>query len=262
MGKRLRASTSTYLKMRRRRLKFLKISAMLIVVAILSVSADYLWSLTVKWLDNTRWGRLQRIEVRGLDRMPRDVIVGRANLPMGISLFYTPFDSTAKLIEALPGIMNANCYRRIPGRLIVKVVEREPIMAIASKQLTLMDIEGVRFKPVGTFEMVDVPLLTTEGKVFRRKDMERSQELLVNIYEDYNTLYQHLSEIRVSKSGLTIILRQGGAEVILKDELNDKHLEILDAFLEQKSTILPPDMKYVDLRFGKMVIIGTNRKDV
>jgi len=242
-------------------MKILKISVMLIVVAILSVSAEFIWSLTVKWLDNTQWGRLQIIEVRGLNRMPRDVIVNRAKLPMGISLFYSPFDSTARLIEDLPGIKKANCYRRIPGRLIVKIVEREPVMAIAYKQLTLMDIDGVKFKPVGMFEMVDVPFLTSESKVFKRIDVESAQELLVNIYEDYNTLYQHLSEIRASKSGLTLILREGGAEVILKDELNQKHLEILDAFLGQKSTVLPPDLKYVDLRFGQMVIIGTNRKD-
>lgn len=256
----MRASTSTYLKMRRSRMRILKNSAMLVGVATLVISANFLWSITVKWLDGTRWGRLQTVEVSGLDRMPRDVIMSRANLPMGISLFYSPFDSTAKLIEALPGVKMARCYRRVPGRLIVKIVEREPIMAIASEQIILLDIDRVKFKPISIFEMVDVPFLTSESKIFRRKDVERAQELLINIYEDYNTLYQHLSEIRSNKDGLTIILREGGAEVILKDELNENHLEILDAFLGQKSTVLPPDLKYVDLRFGQMVIIGTDRK--
>lgn len=257
----MRASTSTYLIMRRRRIKIVKISTILLIVAVLIVSGDFLWSLTVKWLDQTPWGRLQIIEVRGIDRLPRELIINCANLPMGISLFYYPIEMITLKIDGLPGVKKTQCFRRIPGKLIIKVDEREPIMAIASKQITLMDIDGIKFMPVGIFETVDVPFITSTNGVFRRKDFESSQELLIDIYQNYRTLYQHLGEIRSNRSGLCIILREGGAEVILHDKLNAQHLEILDAFLGQKSTTLPPDLRYVDLRFDRMVIIGTDKRD-
>ncbi len=248
--------------MRKRRLKIAKMVILLLSCVLLTASGDFLWSLTVKWLNNTSWGRLQSIEVRGIERIPRDLIVDSAKLPFGISLFYYPFEKAANNITDMPGVKKTECFRRVPGKLIIKVVERKPIMAIALKQITLMDIDCVNFYPIGTFETIDVPFLTSTDKVFRRTDIEQAQNLLISIYRNHETLYKHLSEIRSSKSSLSIILREGGAEVVQKDELNEDHLEILDAFLGQKSTTLPSDLKYVDLRFEKMVIIGTDKKDV
>jgi len=258
----LKASTSAYLNMRRRRLKIIKISAILILTAVIVVSGDLLWSMTVRWLDSMPWGRLQRIEVMGMDRLSRDMILTCANLPMGISLFHYPFELTAEKIEALPGIKKTHCFRRVPGRLIIKIVEREPIMAVALDRIFLMDRDGVRFEPLGTYEIVDVPFITSVRKKINRTELDMAIDLMVEIYEEHRTLYDHLSEIRTGMDGISIILRQGGAEVILNNELNKDHLELLDAFLSQKSSVLPPDLKYVDLRFGQMVIVGTRQKDV
>jgi len=219
-----------------------------------------LWIAATQWLDRTPWGRLQKIVVCGLERLPESDILVAAELPFGVSLMHFPYDSIAAKITALLAVKHTRILRRLPGRLIIRVEERRPVASVCIYEIALIDVEGVVFPIVETGEVIDLPMISIDipyasEELFDSK-MLKALGLIIQIMEDYPVLYDHLSEVVANKRELKLRLREGGAEVRTRGKIDQTVLRMLEEFLKQKSSDLPADLKYVDVSFEKKVVTG------
>lgn len=108
--------------------------------------------------------RVDTIQINGLKRMDRMTVYqqvldqnARAMPLVNLS------DVRAKLL-AYPWIKDARVSRRLPDKLLIDIVEREPAAIWQNHgQLMLIDPTGVPLEPVSREAMPDLPLLVGDG---------------------------------------------------------------------------------------------------
>jgi hypothetical protein len=119
------------------------------------------WSVAGRVSDRvTGWElfRVRDVEVRGLDLAPRDEIVARLRLTPQSSVWEDPEVWIGRL-EAHPMLKEVRIGRRVPGTLVVDVVERRPVALAPTPTLEPVDAEGKRL-PVDPAERpLDLPVL-------------------------------------------------------------------------------------------------------
>jgi cell division protein FtsQ len=59
-----------------------------------------------------------------------------------------------------PWIEEASVVRKLPGRVRIDIVERQPVALVALDQLYLVSDEGAVFKRLGVDDPVDLPVIT------------------------------------------------------------------------------------------------------
>lgn len=92
-----------------------------------------------------RWPRIEEIEVNGLRRMERKEILNVLAVPQHANALTLRMNGLAERLEALPWVRSAVVRLDMPGRLVVDIVEREPIAVICAKEFYLMDTQGKLF---------------------------------------------------------------------------------------------------------------------
>ena len=93
---------------------------------------------------------VDRIEVAGTERTPASEVVRAAGVVRGDALVTVDAAGAAGAVEALPWVERAAVRRRWPGTLVVEVVEREPLaaLAVARDRWVLVDGSGRRLARV------------------------------------------------------------------------------------------------------------------
>lgn len=216
------------------------------------------WDAGMRRLAQTSWAELKRIEVIGLSRLPEFDVLKAAAVDDSANLMELDLDAISVRVSQVAGIRRARIYRRLPGRLVINVEERFPIAAVVSDELVLVDEFGSPFPPVYGGEVLDIPVLTGEMEpVVGNHNFRTLSELAVRIKCDYPHVYEHLGEINMEESILTLRLRHGGALIKTKETVNKELLDDLERFLSQRHEELPACLDYVDMRFPAMIVTGT-----
>lgn len=94
------------------------------------------------------WLRVQEIEISGLQHMSRVEVLNAMGVARGASVFGLKLVQLKKRLEMLPWIRSALVRLDTPERLVVELVERDPVAKIAAgDHCLLMDQEGSLFAP-------------------------------------------------------------------------------------------------------------------
>jgi len=234
------------------------------VVIILAVTAvgwwggSKAWRAGTEWLASTSWALLDRIEVRGLMRLPEHDILTAAAVSEGANLMHLDLDSIASRVMELPGVKKADVFMRLPGRLVIRVEERAPIAGIGVGRLLLVDDEGAIFQPEFGGEVLDVPIITGDLKPEGSDPgLKAALKLICDIRTNYPEIYGQLGEINCRDGKLALRLRPAGALVRTDAPTDSRLLRNLQLFLQQKGAELSAATEYIDLRYPAMVITGT-----
>jgi len=218
------------------------------------------WDFVVDWLETSSWGKLQVIEVTGLERYPEVDILSVANIEAGSDLMSLSIDSIAERVTALPAVKCARVLRRLPGRLIIQVQERIPIAVLGNGEITLVDSEGIPFPIIGAGEVIDLPVISfsslKKNCSLYSTQFNQAIDLVGKITADFPVLFTYLSELVIGKDDVKIRLRNGGAEVKTNGIITEVNLRTLETFLKQQFCDLPTDLNYIDLSFDDLVVLG------
>ncbi|MEI9852072.1 MAG: FtsQ-type POTRA domain-containing protein [Sphingomonas sp.] len=105
--------------------------------------------------------KLDEIEITGLRRMDRDTVYAQALDQKSRAMPLIDLAGVRERLLHYPWIEDARVSRRLPGTLVIHIVEREPaaIWQHHQGQLTLIDAKGYRIAPVSREAMPDLPLL-------------------------------------------------------------------------------------------------------
>lgn len=232
----------------------------IVVLFVFIISTPLVWNSIEDWFETSSWGKLQAIVVTGVERLPVADVISAADVKLGANLMKLPFDSIAERVTNIPAVKCARVLRRLPGRLIIQVQERCPIAVLGNGEILLVDSDGATFPIVGAGEVVDLPVISFKANKIssnlNSKLFKKVLLLIEKIANDFPVLHNNLSELVIAKDDVKIKLRTGGALIKTKGEITETNLRMLETFLKQQVCNLPTKLKYIDLSFDEMIIMG------
>ena len=218
-----------------------------------------LWRICWTMLEKSSWSNLETVQVLGVSRLTEPEIIRASKLRRNMNIMRLPLDRIAAAVEKNPGVAKARIIRRLPGRLVIKVEEREPVAAIYRNKLWLIDKTGAIFPVTGPREVIDVPVLTGEFDLGAKGSLSirRAAKLVSTIHDGFPVVFDHLAEISLESGQFGLRLQDGGARILAPDPSSPAALSKLEHFLQAKGNEIPAGCRYVDLRYPAMVITGT-----
>lgn len=103
---------------------------------------------------------VRTIEVRGAERTRVGDLLEASGLKEGMNIFSLNSAQTQKRLSNLPWVKQAKVSRIVPDRIVVEVVEHQPVAVINLEGLYYVNRSGEVFKRVQPGEREDLPVLT------------------------------------------------------------------------------------------------------
>ncbi|MBA7622530.1 Cell division protein FtsQ [subsurface metagenome] len=164
-------------------------------------------------------------------------------------------------IETHPRIKEAIIHRRPPGRVVIRVREREP-MALINREGEFLGINPscVPFPLIEPLKEIDLPLITgiesgeiTIGEESNSTRLKVALDILKTILSLKGHLFSQISEINV-EDGITLYTTKGATRVRMgKEDFRDQLLNLQGVLIHLNKE--KRRAEYIDLRFKNKVIV-------
>jgi cell division protein FtsQ len=163
---------------------------------LLVLLASPLWAPRV--LRQLAFFRVRKVEVNGLRYTPAGEVLARLNVDTTRSV-WDPLDPLAARVMAHPQVESAFVSRKLPGTIVVNVVERRPVALVPiGAELRAVDERGVTLPLDPSHTPVDAPVVTAPRDA-------RVYHLLGQMQREAPALYARISSIRPAGSGELLV---------------------------------------------------------
>lgn len=216
-----------------------KVGKVLLAVALVAGSA-FLGRAGYQLVMTTPYLHLQEIEVRGASRADVREIERLAGPLVGQHILHVDTRAAAERVVKHPWISWVEVRRRLPHKVVINVLEREPAAILAAGELYYVDAGGRPFKKLGAGDDLDLPLITgfedrasvlrTDATVGQRA--VREALLVLDRVSTTGWPLASVSEVHLDlEDGYSLFLAGGGAEVVLGWRDFDARLRRLDQLM-------------------------------
>lgn len=175
----------------------------------------------------------------------------------------------SELLENHPYVKAARVSHQYPGTIQVEILERQPIALLKSEPMVMLDGEGVVLPDLNNLHEFNLPILSNfnpdtelypEGKRALSVKVKECIDWLSRIKEDYEPLYNNLSEMKMTATNeLELILADQPTHIFLgQDELWSR-IEILKQFEADLGPGKISDFSYLDMRYENQIIVKGRR---
>src|SRR5438874_3614273 len=212
---------------------------------------------------DARMLQVDRIVVRGNERLSRGEILAVLSGLRGESLLWTDLDSWRRRLLASPWVRDAALRRSLPSTVEVVVSERQPIgiARINGGDMYLVDERGVVIDQYGPqYADFDLPIIdglsapNPEGSLTDQRRAELAARLMAAV-RGKPQVSRRLSQIDVADLHNASVILSGDPAVIQLGE--DQFLQRLQTYLDLAPTLHArvADIDYVDLRFDDRIYV-------
>lgn len=192
------------------------------VALVVGVSIAVAWAARRHLLTSSRFA-VSDVQVAGAERRPTDTLVAESGVALGANVFAVDLDAARARLLADPWIAEASFARRLPGTILVQVVERRAAVLVTLGDVFLATSEGDPFKKLEPGDPVDLPLvtgLTAEAFTADRDGSMRTVRRAIDLAAEYDrsTLARHspLQEVHVtSDGGYAIVVGKSATQLVL-----------------------------------------------
>jgi cell division septal protein FtsQ len=133
----------------------------LVLAAFLGLSAAM--AHTYYAMEDASWPRLETVQITGLKRMERRDVLNALQAPRNVNLLQLRQSQMARRVEALPWVRASVVRLEFPSRLVVDIVEREPLALVQTDAFYLTDAQGTLFMQASPEQYPALPLITGMG---------------------------------------------------------------------------------------------------
>ena len=218
-------------------------------IALIVLGSAPLWGPLV--LRRMTFFRVRRVEILGARYLAPSDIIARLNVDTLASV-WDPTAPLASRVEAYPGVAHANVRRRLPGTLVVQIVERVPVALVSAPG-------GFRpYDDRGTALPIDPSRVAVDAPVLMERDVPLLK-LLGAIRAGMPAMYARVSAMRRPGHGeITLDLKSPAAAsqtetVRAMDDLSLQRLADIEP-VEQDLARKQLRATEIDLRFRDQVI--------
>lgn len=225
--------------MRRRGL--IRRSGRLVVVGSAAAAALWVGHQTVRYAHSAEAFAIREILIEGNQHL-EDIEVRRAaRLQIGSNIFEVSSEQTRNYLLQHPWISEASVVRRLPSRVRIEVVERNPVALVALDQLYLASEDGAVFKRLGVDDPADLPVITGIASERFYDDIEYRASVLLRsmaLLQDYEgaglAQREPVSEIHFdTANGIELFVGHDGMNVRLGDGQHRQKLRRFRRVLER-----------------------------
>jgi cell division protein FtsQ len=212
--------------------------------------------------------QVDRIVVRGNERLSKGEVLAVLNGLRGESLVGTDLDRWRTRLLASPWVREAALRRSLPSTVEVVVWERQPVgIGRINGDMYLVDDRGVVIDQYGPqYADIDLPIIDGLGASPAGGTMtdEARAELasrVIAAVKAQPTIAGRLSQVDVSDLHNASVILSGDPAVIQLGE--DQFLPRLQAYLDLAPTLRErvADIDYVDLRFDDRIYVRPTKAD-
>jgi cell division protein FtsQ len=192
------------------------------VVLVAASSVAVAWAARRHVLQSPRFA-ITDVEVIGCERRTAEAIISESGLGVGTNIFGVDLDAARARVLSDPWIAEATLARRLPGTVLVQVVERKPAALVALGEVWLASADGEPFKKLDVGDPTDFPIVTGLGPQAIAEDRPGSQHTVRRAI-DLAAEYEHgglsrrmpLEEVHVEADGtFALVVGHGGLELVL-----------------------------------------------
>jgi cell division protein FtsQ len=207
---------------------------------------------------------VSHIAVDGNVHITAREVIARSGIIEGQSVFEVDLDESAAAIGEIPWVREARVLRRLPGRVHIEIIEREPVALLPSKELLLMDETGKIVADAYSSGVVDAPLITggalgplKPGDVARAEGLDEAIEIVRLMGALGVAAHIGVSEINIADpTNITLVTKRSGANIYLgTGDMEGKlwRLTRVVRAINAKGSRKTARLEKVDLRFGSIV---------
>jgi cell division protein FtsQ len=207
--------------------------------------------------------QVERIVVRGNERLSRGEVLAVLNGLRGESLVWTDLDRWRRRLLASPWVRDAALRRSLPSTVEVVVSERQPIgIGRINGDMYLVDERGVIIDQYGPqYADLDLPIVdglsASPGDSGSMTDEPRA-ELAARVIAALRMnpqVARRLSQVDVADVHNAAVILTGDRAILQLGE--DQFLARLQAYLDLAPTLRErvSDIDYVDLRFDDRIYV-------
>ena len=240
-------SPSTALKVRR--VVIGGVLACLIVVVVVVGGRQ-----VIRWADE--WTEIQQITIVGLDRVTRDEILTRLDLPPQTGLFSVDPELLATRLDSHPWIGSVAFERVFPHSLVIQVTERQPAAVFGSPtEPYFLDAEGYLLPKGKALAGTTLPIVdgvTSKFMTQHEAEGHRRAKEGIHIAELLSQQFSGRPRIDVSQPHTTIV-DLPNVRFQFGREVEDQWQRFLVLYPTVKDKIEGRSQE-VDLRFAQKVI--------
>ena len=206
---------------------------------------------------------VDRILVRGNDRLSRGEVLAVLTGLRGESLIWTDLDSWRQRLLASPWVRDAALRRSLPSTVEVVISERQPIgIGRLNGDMYLVDDHGAVIDQFGPqYSDLDLPIIdglsgsTSSADIAADEERADLAARVMSALRPRPDIARRLSQIDASDPrDATVILAGDPAVIHLGD---DRFLTRLQAYIDLSAALHErvPDIDYVDLRYDERIYV-------
>lgn len=193
--------------------------------------------------------RVQEIRIEGQQKTPDELLRAALGVQRGDSILGFSVDAARRRLEAIDWVKSATVERRLPGLVVVKLVERRPFAVWQlDGKFTLVDRDGntVSDSDVATFAD-QVPLIVGPGAP------QAAAALLDLLQQQPGILSRMVAAVRIGDRRWNLRMKNG-ADILLPEGAEAQALARL-AQLQSQYALLDRPLRTVDLRLPDRLVI-------
>lgn len=178
--------------------------------AALSLGAWQAW----RWATGSPAFAIREIRFSGLVHASEGDLVKRSGLAIGENLFRADLARAGRAMATHPWVESAVLERRLPGTVLVDVLEHHPAALVQiDKSAYVLDEEGRLFKRAAPEDGLDLPIVTGLSRDTPRPQQQLrllSALHLLDAWRAAGYAVSALSEVRLDDQGFTLFAHQDG----------------------------------------------------
>ncbi len=211
------------------------------LLGLLLAGALWFGQQTIRYAHQADAFAIREIVIDGNHQL-EDIDVRRAaRLQIGSNVFEISAENARNHLLQHPWIAEAKVVRKLPGRVRIEIVERNPVALVALDQLYLVSEEGAVFKRLGVDDPVDLPVITGIASERFYDDFDYRKAILLRsmaLLQDYEgaglSKREPVSEIHFEgANGIELFVGDDGMNVRLGNGQHRQKLRRLRQVLER-----------------------------
>lgn len=192
-----------------------KIKIFFMIIAFISIFCFVLFCLgfgiikLYQFTITSSYFNTEYIEVRGNDRIPKNVILADAGIELGLNSLDVNIGKVERLILLNPWVETVSVKRVLPRGFNIKIKERIPSFWVHSQgQLNYSDVKGRVIAPVGGSNFVSLPTLNVQ---------DASEDILNNLSTYIEDIKVDVLPLEFASVSNISISRAKGVELYVED---------------------------------------------
>lgn len=226
--------------------------------AVLVLLAGGLLAASAHQLLKTTPFPVQKVEVRGIQRLTREEIVALAGVSLGQDMLALRLKTVGSQVAANPWVADVRIQRFFPGTIAVNITERQPVAVVNMGLLYYLDGQGEPFKPLNLGDKLDYPVVSGLSEEDLNSDPDGAREVLKNacslieaLKEQGSFILADVSEINYDKTlGFTLYTTSGAVPVRIGSsdfaEKLSRFVRVYDHLMTRHPGLLRIDIDYSD----------------